>query len=70
MIRAHVIALDPTIEQSIYFARACGVARFAYNWALGEWKRQCEYKAHASGGERSLPIGGIHRQRRVPSADR
>lgn len=42
MIRAHVIALDPTIEQSIYFARACGVARFAYNWALSEWKRQYE----------------------------
>src|SRR4029078_4263373 len=24
----------------IYFFRACGTARFAYNWALAEWKRQ------------------------------
>ena len=42
MIRAHVIALDPTVKQAIHFARACGVARFSYNWALGEWKRQYE----------------------------
>lgn len=40
MILAHSIALDPTVKQAIHFARACGVARFAYNWALAEWKRQ------------------------------
>ena len=27
-----------------YFAQACGVARFAYNWALERWNSQ--YKAH------------------------
>lgn len=43
MILAHKIALDPTVEQAIHFARAAGTARFAYNWALGEWQRQ--YKA-------------------------
>jgi putative transposase len=37
---AHKIALDPNNKQRSYFARACGAARFAYNWALGEWKRQ------------------------------
>lgn len=37
---AHKIALDPTNEQIGYFAKACGTARFAYNWALAEWKRQ------------------------------
>ena len=42
MIIAHKIALDPTDEQRVYFARASGTARFAYNWALGEWKRQYE----------------------------
>jgi putative transposase len=42
MIVAHKIALDPTDEQRVYFARAAGTARFAYNWALGEWKRQDE----------------------------
>jgi putative transposase len=37
---AHKIELDPTVAQAIYFARACGVARFTYNWALAEWKMQ------------------------------
>jgi putative transposase len=40
MIRGHTIALDPTSEDRIYFAKASGTARFAYNWALGEWKRR------------------------------
>ena len=42
MILAHKIALDPNKVQATYFARACGVARFAYNGALAEWKRQYE----------------------------
>ena len=40
MIIAHKIALDPSNVQATYFAKAAGVARFAYNWALAEWKRQ------------------------------
>jgi putative transposase len=44
MIIAHKIALAPNNEQATYLARAAGVARFAYNWALAEWKRQ--YEAH------------------------
>lgn len=40
MILAHKIVLDPNNVQTTYFARACGTARFAYNWALGEWRRQ------------------------------
>ena len=42
MILAHKIALDPSNVQATYFAKAAGVARFAYNWALAEWKRQYE----------------------------
>jgi putative transposase len=42
MLISHKIALDPNHRQMTYFARACGVARFAYNWALAEWKRQYE----------------------------
>ena len=42
MILAHKIGLDPNNAQATYFARACGVARFAYNWALAEWKKQYE----------------------------
>ena len=42
MLMAHKIALDPNNTQATYFARAAGTARFAYNWALAEWKRQYE----------------------------
>ncbi|GCE23064.1 hypothetical protein KDK_68640 [Dictyobacter kobayashii] len=42
MIRAHKIRLHPTAEQQAYFARAAGVSRFCWNWALAEWKRQVE----------------------------
>lgn len=42
MLRAHKIKLDPNQDQATYFAKACGVARHAYNWALAEWKAQYE----------------------------
>ncbi|WP_395142960.1 RNA-guided endonuclease InsQ/TnpB family protein [Moraxella atlantae] len=40
VIRGHIIRLDPTDKQATYFAKACGVARLAYNWALAEWQNQ------------------------------
>src|SRR5712691_3791226 len=42
MIKAHKIRLHPTPEQAIYFAKAAGTARYAFNWAVAEWKRQYE----------------------------
>ncbi|MBV7337023.1 transposase [Chloroflexi bacterium TSY] len=36
--RAHKIRLNPTDEQEVYFRKAAGTARFAYNWALNQWK--------------------------------
>jgi len=38
MNRSHVIRLNATPEQDIYFRKACGVARHAFNWALARWK--------------------------------
>jgi putative transposase len=52
MILAHKIALDPNVEQAVYFARACGTARFAWNWALSEWQRQ--YKEGGKPSEAAL----------------
>lgn len=52
MYRVHKIKLDPTQEQAIYFARACGVARFAFNWALAAWKE--EYEAGGKPNEAAL----------------
>ena len=40
MLLAHKIALDPNAAQRVYFARAAGTARHAYNWALAEWRKQ------------------------------
>ena len=51
MLIAHKIALAPNNVQATYFARASGTARFAYNWALAEWKRQYE----ACKADSSLP---------------
>lgn len=48
MLMAHRIQLDPNNAQATYFARAAGVARFAYNWALAEWR-----KAYEAGGRPS-----------------
>lgn len=42
MIKAHKIRLHPMPEQAVYFAKAAGVARFVWNWALAEWNRQFE----------------------------
>jgi putative transposase len=42
MIRGHKIRLYPNNKQATYFAKASGAARFAYNWALTEWKRRHE----------------------------
>ena len=51
MLTAHKIALDPNDKQATYLARAAGTARFAYNWALAEWKKQYQ----ATQADPSLP---------------
>lgn len=40
MNRSHKIKLIVTPSQGSYFMKACGVARFAFNWGLDEWSRQ------------------------------
>lgn len=37
MMRAHRIRLNPTPDQAAYFERNADVARFTWNWALGEY---------------------------------
>jgi putative transposase len=43
MIKTHKIRLNPTLEQSTYFIKAAGTVRYAYNWAVAQW-RQAEGK--------------------------
>ncbi len=49
MLASHTIKLRPTADQEAYFRKACGVARFAYNWALGQWREQ-----YTQGGKPSV----------------
>jgi len=45
----HKIRLTPNKKQMEYFSKACGTARFSYNWGLSEWKRQHEAGLNPSG---------------------
>ena len=54
MIRAHKIRLYPNNVQATYLAKACGVARFAYNWALAKAKEEYESNSLSTFDEASL----------------
>lgn len=42
---SHKIRLTPTLEQRVALAKACGCARFAWNWALARYKQLKEQGA-------------------------
>ena len=42
MKKSHRIALQPTVEQESLFGQHAGYARFAYNWAVGEFRAGLE----------------------------
>src|SRR5689334_4133668 len=42
MAKGYKIRLHQTPGQAAYFAKAAGIARFCWNWALAEWQRQDE----------------------------
>jgi len=60
MLTAHLIALDPNNTQLTYFFKACGVSRFAYNWALAEWQKQ--YEEHKKDPTQKKPSEGALRR--------
>ncbi|WP_242529337.1 transposase [Methylacidimicrobium sp. B4] len=64
MLIAHKIALDPNNAQATHLARAAGTARFAYNWALAEWKGQYE----AGKADKRLPKPSQYSLRRQLNA--
>src|SRR5690242_21268342 len=49
---AHKIELKLNNKQRTYLAKAAGVARFSYNWALNEWSQ--EYAAGLRPSEQAL----------------
>ena len=46
---AHKIELKTSNTKVTYFKKACGIARFSWNWGLAEWNRQYEAKQSPSG---------------------
>jgi putative transposase len=62
MLRAHKIRLYPNNKQKTYFAKACGTARFAYNWGLAEWKRLHEAGEKANEGEIRKALNAVKRE--------
>ncbi|KWA83775.1 transposase [Burkholderia ubonensis] len=60
MLRTHKIRLVPTDAQVNHLARACGVARFAWNWALARW--QAQYEAHRLNPALAKPNEGALRR--------
>ena len=64
MKRSHRVALKPTPEQESLFGQHAGYARFAYNWALGEYKAGLdvgEWLNHQSLRPRWNRVKGNHR---------
>ena len=62
MIRGHKILLYPNHKQATYFAKASGVARFAYNWGLSEWKRRHEAGEKVTESILRKALNGIKRE--------
>ena len=54
MMISHKIALKPNNKQRTYFAKACGVARLAYNWGLEMWQQQ--YQAYKENPNNPKPF--------------
>jgi len=50
-ILSHKIALDVTCKQDVYFRKACGTARFAWNWGLAKWQEKYQANISTSGLE-------------------
>ena len=47
MLKTHKIELKPNKSQLVYLKQSAGTARFAYNWALDQWKNDYEhYKSY------------------------
>ena len=63
MQRAHKIRLNPNNVQATYFAKACGISRLTYNWALAEWKAQYDRGEKPSAYGLKKQFNSIKRER-------
>jgi len=56
---SHKIRLDPTEAQIVQFKRACGCARFAWNWALAKWNEKYAAGEKCSGNSLNKEFNAI-----------
>lgn len=63
MIRAHKIRIFPNREQETGLKKACGCARFAFNWALSEWKAQYDAGLNPSEAKLRVQLNAIKREK-------
>ena len=57
---AHKIELIPTTAQQEYFQKACGVSRFAYNWALAKRSWNSQYLEWKEAEEEAKKNGTVN----------
>lgn len=62
MLVVHKIELKPNNKQATYFAKACGTARFAYNWALQRWQERYKAGQRTSETELRRELNSIKRE--------
>lgn len=61
MQRAHKIRMYPTREQEVQLRKTAGTARYAYNWALAEWKEMYRKVEEEGSTERPTAFGLCNR---------
>jgi putative transposase len=61
-MKAHKIRIFPDKDQETYLLKACGTARFAYNWALAKWKELYEAGAKVNEGLLRKELNSIKRE--------
>ena len=61
-MKAHKIRIFPNKEQETYLLKACGTARFAYNWALSKWKELYEAGTKVNEGLLRKELNSIKRE--------
>jgi putative transposase len=64
VILGHRIRLVPTADQEVYFKKACGTARFSYNWALAQWQQRYKAGEHPSEAALRRELNAIKDERR------
>ena len=59
MMLSQKIRLVPNKEQEEFFLKSCGVARFAYNWALAEWQKRYQNNEKVTEGDLQKKMNAI-----------